>query len=195
MPIRTGWCRRRAVNAVPLGKRFDSFHVPPIRGCSSPAERKSATLEVRVRFPASAPLRLDSSAVERHVEGVRVGGSTPSSGTTTGESRGLQVILARSLRRVRLPVSPPSRSARRASSRQSGEGRTTTPSRTLVGKAGGLQVIFARSPCRVRLPVTPPFPGRPTAGHPVVTRRMQVRILPWEPIRAGSRARLRTGHP
>jgi hypothetical protein len=28
--IRTGWCRRRAVNAVPAGKRFDSVHFPPI---------------------------------------------------------------------------------------------------------------------------------------------------------------------
>jgi hypothetical protein len=27
--IRTGWCRRRAVNAVPAGKRFDSVHFPP----------------------------------------------------------------------------------------------------------------------------------------------------------------------
>ena len=27
--IRTGWCRRRAVNAVPAGKRFDSIHFPP----------------------------------------------------------------------------------------------------------------------------------------------------------------------
>ena len=27
--IRTGWCRRRAVNAVPSGKRFDSVHFPP----------------------------------------------------------------------------------------------------------------------------------------------------------------------
>src|SRR5262245_42931065 len=29
MPIRTGWCRRCAVNAVPSGKRFDSVHSPP----------------------------------------------------------------------------------------------------------------------------------------------------------------------
>ena len=28
--IRTGWCRRRAVNAVPAGKRFDSVHFPPL---------------------------------------------------------------------------------------------------------------------------------------------------------------------
>jgi hypothetical protein len=28
--IRTGWCRRRAVNAVPSGKRFDSVHFPPL---------------------------------------------------------------------------------------------------------------------------------------------------------------------
>ena len=27
--IRTGWCRRRAVDAVPLGKRFDSIRFPP----------------------------------------------------------------------------------------------------------------------------------------------------------------------
>ena len=27
--IRTGWRLRRAVNAVPLGKRFDSVHFPP----------------------------------------------------------------------------------------------------------------------------------------------------------------------
>jgi hypothetical protein len=30
VPIRTGWCRRCAVNAVPSGKRFNSIHFPPI---------------------------------------------------------------------------------------------------------------------------------------------------------------------
>jgi len=27
--VRKGWCRRRAVNAVPSGKRFDSVRFPP----------------------------------------------------------------------------------------------------------------------------------------------------------------------
>jgi hypothetical protein len=39
--IRTGWCRRRAVNAVPAGKRFDSVHFPPC-GCSSMVEQSVA---------------------------------------------------------------------------------------------------------------------------------------------------------
>jgi hypothetical protein len=41
--IRTGWCRRRAVNAVPAGKRFDSFHFPPC-GRSSMAEHHVANV-------------------------------------------------------------------------------------------------------------------------------------------------------
>src|ERR1043166_3378667 len=40
--IRTGWCRRRAVNAVPTGKRFDSVHFPPCDR-SSMAARLVAT--------------------------------------------------------------------------------------------------------------------------------------------------------
>src|SRR5215510_2395877 len=53
----------------------------PLFGIMLKAERKSATLEVRVRVPAPAPIRLGSSAVERRVEGARVGGSIPSPGT------------------------------------------------------------------------------------------------------------------
>lgn len=30
MQVRADWCRRRAVNAIPLGKRFNSVHSPPI---------------------------------------------------------------------------------------------------------------------------------------------------------------------
>jgi hypothetical protein len=42
--IRTGWCRRRAVNAVPAGKRFDSVHFPPC-GCSSMVEQSVANAQ------------------------------------------------------------------------------------------------------------------------------------------------------
>jgi hypothetical protein len=73
--VRTGWCRRRAVNAVPLGKRFDSVRFPPnptltlprqrqskgqTSGCSLKVEQVSATHQARFRLPASAPLRLVS---------------------------------------------------------------------------------------------------------------------------------------
>lgn len=72
-----------------------------------------ATLPARVRLPVSAPSCWNSSVVERHVEAVRVGGSSPSSSTNFGDCAGAQRCLASNAGRDQHPQSPPC-SGRRA---------------------------------------------------------------------------------
>src|ERR1700722_2467451 len=48
-----GWCRRRPVKPLLIGRRFDSVRRPPIRGNSSVEERNLAKVEAAGSFPAS----------------------------------------------------------------------------------------------------------------------------------------------
>ena len=79
---------------------------PTNRGHSSVVEQRVAIAPTRVRFPMSAPFRLDSDR-GRHVCLKSRIGSFDSNSRHHGEGSGLQLILARLTCRVRLPVSPP----------------------------------------------------------------------------------------
>ena len=117
----------RACKACAFARaRFDSavtHHLKCGRGLL--AGPWSATPVMWVRFPPSAPSCLGSSAVERHVEGVRVGGSIPSSGTISsgtfrdysGIAQGSARLFCNQAGSVGIRLSPPFHSRRAISVR------------------------------------------------------------------------------
>jgi hypothetical protein len=102
-----------AVNAVPLRvRRFESVPCPP-SGRSSKAEPFVANEQTSDRYRPVAPIRPVSKSGDCLGLKNRRGWIETSAGHHFGESTGVQLILARSMRGVQLSVSPPS-SGRRA---------------------------------------------------------------------------------
>ncbi len=80
--VRTGWCRRRAVNAVPSGKRFDSVRFPPTppsrlraRGVAPERQRRRTASQI---FPSG-----EQGARGRPLTGHQAG-SIPAMGANDG---------------------------------------------------------------------------------------------------------------